>query len=144
MIELKLNECLNKLDKVLFEKYKDEDDEIVYRSEIRKTLDYVRNYIIKSTPNRDNRTFIVILEFINYLIKESFYPITFNFLNRINGLRSLILKFEDKCLEIVDKKIDFEEECNSFLNVYAFNDQDEDEDEGTYPHLEKVIEDCSK
>jgi len=69
MIELKLNECLNKLDKVLFEKYKDEDDEIVYRSEIRKTSDYVRNYIIKSTPNRDNRTFIVILEFaiLNHL-----------------------------------------------------------------------------
>ena len=31
--------------------------------------------------------------------------------------------------EIIDKKIDFEEECNSFLNDYAFNDLDDEDDE---------------
>ena len=128
MKQFKLNDCLNKIDKIIFHKYKEEDDEIIYRSQIRKSLNFIRNYIIKSTNNHDNNTFIIILEFINYLIKESFDPITFNFLNHINGLRILILKFEDNCLEIVDKKIDFEEECNSFLNDYAFNDLD-DEDE---------------
>ena len=143
MIELKLNECLDKFDKIIFHVYKDQDDEIIFRSEIRKTLEYARNYIIKSTPNRDNRTFVVILEFINDLIKESSHPITFNFLNRMSGLRSLILKYEDNCLEIVDKNIDFEERCNSFLNVYAFNDQDEDEEEDEDENINAIPENDS-
>ena len=127
-----LNKCLNKLDTIIFCDY--EKDENVY--EIRQILDDVRQYVIDSTliknKKYNKRLFMVILEFINYLIQESFQTITNQFINHIKGLRFLIIKNEDGHLQISDKKIDFDEGCNSFLkkiyeNVIDIEDEDDDE-----------------
>ena len=69
---------------------------------------------------------MVILEFINYLIQESYHSITNQFINHIKGLRFLIIKFQGDYLPISPEKIDFDEDCNSFLNNYVLS---EDEDE---------------
>ena len=69
---------------------------------------------------------MVILEFINYLIQESYHSITNQFINHIIGLRFLIIKFEGDYLRISNEKIDFDENCNSFLNKYVVS-KDEDE-----------------
>ena len=58
---------------------------------------------------------MIILKLINYLIQESFHPITNNFNNNIKGLIFLIIKFEDNTLRIADREIDFENNCNTFL-----------------------------
>ena len=90
MKQLTLNKCLNKLDTiVLYEK-----DEVVY--EIRQILNDVRNYIVDSTlvnnKKYNKRLFMVILEFINYLIQISFGSITNQVINHIIGLKFLIIK----------------------------------------------------
>ena len=69
---------------------------------------------------------MVILEFINYLIQESYHSITNQFVNHIIALRFLIIKFEGDYLQISHEKIDFDKDCNSFLNKYVVS---EDEDE---------------
>ena len=69
---------------------------------------------------------MVILDFINYLIQESYHSITNQFINHIIGLRFLIIKFEGDYLQISHEKINCDEDCNSFVNNYVVN---EDEDE---------------
>ena len=117
-----LNESLNKLDEIIFH-----DNEIrIDVNKIIKILNDVRIYIIDSTLEHNKeynkRSFMVVLEFINYMIQESLYPITNQFINHIIGLRLLIIKFKSNHLHIDDEKIDFNEECNSFLKKYVVND----------------------
>ena len=126
MKQLTLNKCLSELDTIIFCDY--EKDEDVY--EIRQILNDVRKYIIDSTlvhnKKHNKRSFVVILEFINYLIQESYHSITNQFNNHIIGLRFPIIKFEGDYLQISHEKIDFDEECNSFSKNYLVS---EDEDE---------------
>ena len=126
MSEIMLNTTLNKLDEIIFHDYENRKD----LNEIIKILNGVRIYIIDSTLEHNKeynkRSFMVILEFINYLIQESFHPTTNQFINHIIGLRLLIIKFKSNHLDIDDddEKIDFNEECNSFLNKYVINEDE--------------------
>ena len=110
-----LNKCLSGLDTIIYHDYKEENNNI------RPILNDVRKYIIEFVEEHDKkydkRSFIVLLQFINYLIQESFVP-TFRFLHQILGLRFLIIKFEENNLQINDDFIDFDEENGSFLNKY--------------------------
>ena len=110
-----LNKCLSGLDTIIYLDYKEENNNI------RPILNDVRKYIIefveKHDKKYDKRSFIVLLQFINYLIQESFVP-TFRFLHQILGLRFLIIKFEENNLQINDDYIGFDEENGSFLNKY--------------------------
>ena len=110
-----LNKCLSGLDTIIYHDYKEENNNI------RPILNDVRKYIIEFVEEHDKkynkRSFIVLLQFINYLIQESFVP-TFRFLHQILGLRFLIIKFEENNLQINDDYIDFDEENGSFLNKY--------------------------
>ena len=128
MTETTLNKCLNKLDTIIFQDYENRKN----INEIIESLNDVRIYFIDSTPDCDKefnkRSFMVLLEFINYLIQESFHPIKNQFISHLIGLRLLIIKFKSNHLHISDEKIDFDEECNSFLKKYVVND-DKDEDE---------------
>ena len=80
---------------------------------------------------------MVILEFINYLIQESYESITHLFNSRINRLRFLIIRFKDNHLLIGDEEINFDDECYTFLRKIVENDgydygkdyEDEDESE---------------
>ena len=119
---------ITKLDTIVFQNYENRKD----MDEIIDILNAVRIYIIDSTPNRDKefnkRSFMTMLEFINYLIQESLHPITNQFISRLLGLRLLIIKFKSNHLHIWDEKIDFVEECDSFLKKYVVNyNKDEDE-----------------
>ena len=69
---------------------------------------------------------MVMLEFKNYLIQKSYQTLTCQFINHIIDLRQLIIKFKSDHLQIDHKKIDFDEECNSFLNKYVVADRNED------------------
>ena len=110
-----LNKCLSGLDTIIYHDYKEENNNI------RPILNDVRKYIIEFVEEHDKkydkRSFIVLLQFINYLIQESFVP-TFRFHHQILGLRFLIIKFEENNLQINDDYIDFDEENGSFLNKY--------------------------
>ena len=110
-----LNKCLSGLDTIIYHDYKEENNNI------RLILNDVRKYIIEFVDEHDKkydkRSFIVLLQLINYLIQESFVP-TFRFLHQILGLRFLIIKFEENNLQINDDYIDFDEENGSFLNKY--------------------------
>ena len=123
MTETTLNRCLNKLDTIIFQNYENRKD----INEIIGILNDVRIYIIDSTPSRhkefNKRAFMVMLEFINYLIQESFHPITNQFISHLIGLRLLIIKFKSNHLHISDEEIDFGEECNSFLKKYVASDE---------------------
>ena len=70
MTKTTLNKYLNKLDTIIFQNYENRKD----INEIIEILNDVRIYIIDSTPNRDReinkRSFMVMLEFINYMIQE--------------------------------------------------------------------------
>ena len=77
----------------------------------------------------NKRSFIVILQFINYLIQESFKSITVRFIRLIIGLRFPIIKFEENNLDISDDYIDFDEECHTFLGKYLVSEGDDDEDD---------------
>ena len=130
MKQLTLNKCLNKLDTIIFCDYEKDGDEDFY--EIRQILNDVRKYIINSTlvhnKKYSKRSFMVILEFINYLIQESYHSITNQFINHIIRLGLLVIKFGGNYLQINHEKIDFDEDCTSFLNKYVVG-EDEDEDE---------------
>ena len=121
-----LNTTLNKLDEIIFHEYENKKEV----NEIINILNSVRIYIIDSTLEHNKeynkRSFMIILQFINYLIQECFNPITNQFINHIKGLRLLIIKFKSNQLDIDDEdgKIDFNEECNSFLNRYVINEKD--------------------
>ena len=118
-----LNKCLNKLDTIIFPDYENRKDV----NEIIKILNDVRIYIIDSTLDHNKeyneRSFMVILEFINYLIQESFHSMTNQFISHIIGLRLLIINFKSNHLHISDEKIDFDEERNTFLKRYVASDE---------------------
>ena len=120
-----LNKCLSGLDTIIYHDYKEEN------YNIRPILNDARKYIIEFVEEHDKEynkpSFIVILQFINYLIQESFTSITFRFINVIIGLRFLIIKFEEDNLQISDDYIDFDEECNTFLKKYLVSEGDDDE-----------------
>ena len=135
MNELTLNKCLNDIDAIIFsdiDNYKD-------GFEIRDILNNVRQYIINSVEDKkyNKQSFMLILEFINYMIQESYKSITHLFISRIKGLRFLIIKFEDNRLYIGDKEIDFDKECYTFLrkiiningNDYGGDNSDNEEDD---------------
>ena len=119
-----LNKCLSGSDTIIYHDYEEEN------SNVGPILDGVRKYIIECVEERDKeynkQSFIVILQFINYLIQESFESITVRFINLIIGLRFLIINFEENNMQISHEKIDFDEECNSILKKYLVS---EDEDE---------------
>ena len=122
MNELTLNKCLNDIDAIIFsdiDNYKDE-------YEIRQILEDIRKYIIDSTLQHkkkyNKKSFMVILEFINYMIQESYKPITNLFNIRIKRLRFLVIKFKDNHLLISDKEIDLDKECYTFLRKIIKND----------------------
>ena len=124
MIEITLNKCLNKLDTIIF------SDVDTYKNEleIRQILNDARNYIIDSIDDKKKyniTSFMIILEFISFLIQESYESITHLFNKRIAGLRFLIIKFRDDRLLIGNQEIDFEKDCDTFLyNIINNNGHD--------------------
>ena len=120
-----LNKCLSGLDTIINHEYKEENNII------RPILNDARKNIIEFVEEHDKEynkhSFIVILQFINYLIQESFTSITFRFINLIMGLRFLIIKFEEDNLQISDDYLDFDEKCNTFLKKYLVSEGDDDE-----------------
>ena len=124
MPEISFSNCLNKLDSIIF----NDEDNYLDKNQIRDILKEVRDYIISSIDNKkiyNKQSFMLILKFINYLIQQSYEPITNTFNNRINGLRFLIIKFRDNKLHICDREIDFENDCNTFLyNIINNNGYD--------------------
>ena len=121
-----LNKCLSGLDSITYHDHKEENNNI------RPILNDARKYIIEFVEEHDKeynkRSFIVILQFINYVIQESFSPITFRFINLIIGLRFLIIKFEENNLEISNNYINSDEECNSFVSKYMESEEDDDDE----------------
>ena len=122
MNELTLNKCLNDIDAIKFsdiDNYKDE-------YEIRQILGDIRKYIIDSTIQHkkkyNKRSFMLILEFINYMIQESYKTLTQLFNIRIKRLRFLIIKFQDNRLYISDKEIDLDNDCYTFSRKIIKND----------------------
>ena len=119
-----LNKCLSGLDTIIYQDDKEENN-------IRQILNDARKYIIEFVEEHDKgynkRSFIVILQFRNYLIQESFKSITFRFIRLIVGLRFLNIKFEENNLEISDDYIDFDEECHTFIGKYMESQEDDDE-----------------
>ena len=124
-----LNKCLSGLDSIIYHNYKEENED----NDIRQILNDARKYIIEFVEEYDKkynkRSFLVILQFINYLIQESFSPITFRLIKLIIGLRFLIIRFEENNLEISNNYINFDEECNSFVSKYMESEEDYDDDE---------------
>ena len=121
-----LNKCLRGLDTIIYHDYKDENN-------IRQILNDARKYIIEFIEEHDKkydkRSFIVLLQYIIYLIQESFESITFRFINLIIGLRFLIIKFEENNLQINDDYIDFDKENGSFINKYLESELCEEYDD---------------
>ena len=124
MTEISLNECLNKIDTIIFI----DEDTYIEGTQIRKILNDIRNYIINSIDIKkiyNKQSFMLILKFINFWIQETYESITHTFNNRIKGLRFLIIKFKDNRLYICDREIDFEKDCNTFLyNIINNNGHD--------------------
>ena len=122
-----LNKCLSGLDTIIYDDYKEENNNI------RSILNDARKYIIEYVEERDReyneQSFKVILQFINYLIQEPFVPITFRFLKLVVGLRLLIIKFEENNLQISDDCVDFDEGCNTFIWTCLASDGDNEDDE---------------
>ena len=121
MTEISFSNCLNKLDTIIF----NDEDDYVDENQIRNILKEVREFIVTSIDNKkiyNKQAFMLILQFINYLIELSYESITNTFINYINGLRFLIIKFRDNKLHICKREIDFKEECNSFLYNIINND----------------------
>ena len=121
-----LNKCLSGLDTIIYHDYKEENNNI------RPILNDARKYNIEFVEEHDKEynkhSFIVILQFITYLIQESFTSITFRLINLIIGLRFLIIKFEEDNLQISDDSIDFDGECNTFLKKYLVSEGDDDDE----------------
>ena len=122
-----LNKCLSGLDTIIYHEHEEENNNI------RPILNDARKYIIEFVEERDKEyykpSFIVILQFIIYLIRESFTSITFRFINPKIGLRFLIIKLEENILQISDDYFDFDEECNTFLKKYLVSEVDDEDDE---------------
>ena len=121
MTEISFSNCLNKLDTILF----NDEDDYVDENQIRNILKEVREFVVTSIDNKkiyNKQAFMLKLQFINYLIELSYESITNTFINYINGLRFLIIKFRDNKLNICNREIDFKSECNSFLYNIINND----------------------
>ena len=121
MTEISFSNCLNKLDTIIF----NDEDKYVDENQIRDILKEVREFIVTSIDNKkiyNKQAFMLILQFINYLIELSYESLTNTFINYIIGLRFLIIKFRDNKLHICNREIDFKEECNSFLYNIINND----------------------
>ena len=121
MTEISLSKCLNKLDSIIF----NNEDNYIDEKQIRGILNEIRDYIIDSIDIKkiyNKQSFMLILKFINFLIQETYESITNTFNNHIKGLRFLIIKFNDNKLNISDREINFENECNSFLYNIINND----------------------
>ena len=120
-----LNKCLSGLETILYHDYKEENNNI------RPILNDARKYIIEFVEEHDKEynknSFIVILQFIYYILQKYFTSLTFRFNNLIIGLRFLIIKLEEDNLQISDDYIDFDEECNTFLKKYLVSEGDDDE-----------------
>ena len=122
MKELTLNKCLNNLDMILFDNVEDSYIIVEILNDVRK---YVINSNLKNKESTDQqKTFMITLQFINYMIQESFSSITNQFINHTLGLRSLVLKLELGCILCVDGEIDFDQECNTFINEHIIDDED--------------------
>ena len=132
MIEITLSKCLSKLDTIIFSDVDNYKNEL----EIRQILNDTRIYIIDSIEDKkkyNKKSFRLILEFINFLIQESYEPITHLFNKRISRLRFLIIRFKDNRLLIGNQEIDFEKDCDTFsCNIinnnghdYSYNQDDD-------------------
>ena len=125
MSEISLSKCLNKLDSIIFN---NDEDNYIDERQIRGILNEIRDYVIDSIDNKkiyNKQSFMLILKFINFLIQETYESITNTFNNHIKGLRFLIIKFNDNRLHIADRKVDFENDCNTFLyNIINNNGHD--------------------
>ena len=119
MTKSTLNKCLSKLDMIFTIIVSGED---VIFSDLEDIRKYVIDSYIEKTEREQQRlkdTVKVTIQFINYMIQDCLCgAITFNFLNRINALRQLILKIESGSVLLIDKEIDFDEECWTFINNY--------------------------
>ena len=122
-----LNKCLSGLDTIIYHDYKEENNNI--RPILNDAIKYIIEFVEECDKEYNKQSFIVILQFINYLIQESFASITFRFINLIIGLRFLIIKFEENNLQISDGFIDFDEECNTFLKKYMVSESVDEDDE---------------
>ena len=123
MTKITLNKRLSKLDTIIF----NDIDNYIDGFDIRDILNNVRQYIIDSIDKKvyNKKSFIIILEIINYLIQESYKPITNLFNSRIKVLRFLTIKFKDNRLYIGDKKIDFDEDCYAFVREFSDNNSND-------------------
>ena len=121
-----LNKCLSALDTIIFHNYEEENN--IIRTILNDSRKYIIEFKEEHKKEYNKHSFIVILKFINYLIQESFTPITFRFINLIIGLRFLVIRFEENNLQISDDYIDFEE-CNTFLRKYLVSEGDDEDDE---------------
>ena len=124
-----LNKCLSGLDSIIYHDYKEENESNIIRQILNDSRKYIIEFVEEHDKEYNKRAFIVILQFLNYLIQESFSPITFRFIRLIIGLRYLIIKFEENNLEISDDYIDFDEKCNSWLGKYMVSKGDDEDDE---------------
>ena len=126
MTKSTLNKCLSKLDMIFTIIVSGED--VIFSD-----LEDIRQNVIEKTEREQQRlkdTVKVTIQFINYMIQDCLCgAITFNFLNRINALRQLILKIESGSVLLIDKEIDFDEECWTFINKYIIKNEDEDSDD---------------
>ena len=145
MRELTLNKCLNGLDKIMYGKVEDDSKLIIV-----KILNDLRIYIIDSTRenviNTDReKIFMITLQFINYMIQEILLgSLTNQYLNHCNALRSLVLKLISGIEFYIDKEIDFDEECNSFINDYIIDDDDGEEEDADKSKEELLLQANSK
>ena len=117
-----LNKCLNGLDTIIYHDYKEEIESNIIRQILNNARKYIIGFVEEHKKEYSKKLFLVILQFIDYLIQESFESITFQFIRHILGLRFLIIRFEENNLEINDDYIDFDEECNSFIGRYLVSE----------------------
>ena len=133
MTETTLNKCLNKLDTIIFHDYETRKN----KHEFIEILNDTRVYVIDTTHDIElnKRSFMILMEFVNYLIEQSLHPITNQFLSQLESLRLFIIKFKSNDLHIHEEKVDFDEEANSFLSKYIkskskeLDGDDNDDDE---------------
>ena len=124
MTKITLNKCLSKLDSIIFSDIDNYKEEI----EIRDILNYAREYIIDSieyNKKYNKQSFMLIIEFINYLIQESYESKTNLYIIRLKQLTFLILKFSENRLQIGEYKWDFDSDCYTILrNIINNNGND--------------------
>ena len=137
MTKITLNKCLSKLDSIIFGDIDDYKEEIV----IRDILNSVRKYLIDSIQYKkyDKEAFMLIIEFINYLIQESYESITNLYIIRLKQLRFLILKFIDNRLHVSDRKWDFDIDCYTILKGIVDDSSDSsdiEEQNGEDDHIQ--------